>query len=142
MLETLFPNVTLAHTGAPKKIVAANGVRIRDMGVKANPLKLHEGSQFKSTRKIAQAKHVVVLDESQPTHSKPSRWHGNKLDVNKGFCTVDIWAWCDEPGTMIGICASSELVRLVTVCRSHEQECDEHISDSQQRERECHQRER
>ena len=43
MRHSSFPNVRLEHTGVPKKIVAANGERISDVGEKTTPCKTSEG---------------------------------------------------------------------------------------------------
>ena len=45
MLEMMFPHVKLDRKTSPKKIVAANGEQIKDLGEKVIPFKTNEGVQ-------------------------------------------------------------------------------------------------
>ena len=105
----IFPRVTLDRTRTTKKVVAANGERIRDLGEKTIPFKSLEGvhrcinfrtatvvKPLISMIMVVQAGSVVVLDEKNP-HIRNNR-DGKviKLDVNNGVCldeTGQVFSW-------------------------------------------------
>ena len=106
MLEKLIPHVKLERKTSPKKFVAANGERIKDLGEKNFPFKTNEGNQrcitFRSAnvveppRKVVRAGNIVVLGEKNP-HIRNIRYGPMiKQDVNNEVCTVDMWICLDE----------------------------------------------
>ena len=79
MPETMFPHVKLERKTSPKKFVAANGERIKDLGEKSIPFKTNEGVQrcitFRSAnvvkplipmQKVVRVGNTVVLNEMNP----------------------------------------------------------------------------
>ena len=104
MPAEMFPRVKLDRTSTTKKFVAANGERIKDLGVRTIPFKSVEGVhrciKLRSASvvkplilmgKVMQAGNFVVLDEKNP-HIRNNR-DGTviKLDVNNGVYTMDMW---------------------------------------------------
>ena len=109
MLAKMFPRVKLDRTSAPKKFVAANGERIKDLEEKTIPFKsvdgVHRCTKFRSasvvktvisTRKVVQAGNVVVLDGKNPRDNRDGAVI--KLDVSNGVYTMDMWVCLDETG--------------------------------------------
>ena len=79
MLEAMYPRVRLERKTSPKKFVATNGEKIRDLGEKNIPFKTNEGIQrcttfrsasvvklFISVQKVVRARNIVVTDEKNP----------------------------------------------------------------------------
>ena len=76
--ETMFPRVKLERKTSPKKLVAAKGEQINDLGEKKH-FKTNEGTQraktlrsasvvkpLTSMQQVVRAGNVVVLDEKNP----------------------------------------------------------------------------
>ena len=91
----------LDRTSTTKKIVAAKGERIKDVGEKTRCMKFRSANAVKpltSMRKVVQAGNVVVLDEKNP-HIRNNRDGTDiMLDVNSGVYTTDMWVCLDETG--------------------------------------------
>ena len=109
VLAEMFPRVDLERTRTKKKLAAAKGEMIKDLGEKTKPFKSVEGEhrcmKIRSAsvvkllmlmRKVVQAGNVVVLVDQKP-HVRNNR-DGTviKLDVNNGVYTMDIWVCLDE----------------------------------------------
>ena len=84
-LEAMFSRVQLERKTAPKKFVAANGQRIRDLGEMTIRPKTNDGTQrritsnsasmvkpFISIQELFRAGNIVVLDEKNP-HIRKTR---------------------------------------------------------------------
>ena len=109
--ETMYPCVKLERKKSPKKLVAANGEQIKDLGKKNIPFKTNEGIRrcitFRSAnvvkplismQKVVRAGNVVVLDEKNPHIQNTRDGTVIKLDVSNGVYTMDMWICVDETG--------------------------------------------
>ena len=88
MRAEMFPRVKLDRTTKTKKFVAANEEN-EELGEQTTP--------FESRcRKVVEAGNVVVLDDYFP-HIRNNRDSTiNKLDVNSGVYTIDMWVCLDD----------------------------------------------
>ena len=135
VLAEMFPRVKLDRTTAPKKFVAANGEKIKDLDEETIPFKsverVHRCKKSRSAnvvkplismRKVVQAGNVVVLDEKN-LHIRNNR-DGTviKLDVNNGVCSMDMWVCLNETGPVFQLARTNKLVRPRTKCRSESEE--------------------
>ena len=111
MPETMFPRDKIERKTSPKKLPAASGEQIRDLGEKKLPFKTNEGIQrcitFRSAsvvnplisrQKVVRAGNVVVLDEKN-LHMRIIRDGTTiKLEANNGVYTMDVLVCTDETG--------------------------------------------
>ena len=136
-------NVPTCQTRAqksPKRVVAANGEQIRDLGEKDCSFQDTQGN-FKDAqhsemrvlsnlsfqcRKLVgpEPVNIVVLDEKNPNIRNTRDGTMINLDVNSGVCTTGVWICLDETGSSFQLAGDSKWsYRLRQACEASSTVC-------------------